>query len=74
MAMVDKHSAFLTVESTTPLYDRVSPSMLGEDWDAVRTHGAVAYVLSPTNSHELKRTAIAMVKAQACIGHGSDVP
>src|SRR6516165_7450370 len=28
-------------------YDRVSPSMSDEDWDAVRAHGAVAYVLSP---------------------------
>ena len=28
-------------------YDRVSPSMSEEDWNAVRTHGAVAYVLSP---------------------------
>ncbi|MBL8797200.1 MAG: hypothetical protein JNM56_25080 [Planctomycetia bacterium] len=28
-------------------YDRVSPSMSDDDWDAVRTHGAVAYVLSP---------------------------
>lgn len=28
-------------------YDRVSPSMSDEDWNAVRTHGAVAYVLSP---------------------------
>ncbi len=28
-------------------YDRVSPSMSGEDWNAVQKHGAVAYVLSP---------------------------
>jgi len=28
-------------------YDRVSPSMSEEDWNAVRTHRAVAYVLSP---------------------------
>lgn len=28
-------------------YDRVSASMSEEDWNAVRTHGAVAYVLSP---------------------------
>src|SRR5262245_39245573 len=28
-------------------YDRISPSMSDEDWNAVRTHGAVAYVLSP---------------------------
>jgi hypothetical protein len=28
-------------------YDRVSPSMSDEDWNAVRTHRAVAYVLSP---------------------------
>jgi hypothetical protein len=28
-------------------YDRVSPSMCEEDWNAVRTHGAVAYVISP---------------------------
>jgi hypothetical protein len=28
-------------------YDRVSPSMSDEDWNAVQTHGAVAYVLSP---------------------------
>lgn len=28
-------------------YDRVSPSMSKKDWNAVRTHGAVAYVLSP---------------------------
>jgi hypothetical protein len=28
-------------------YDRVSPSMTEEDWNAVRQHTAVAYVLSP---------------------------
>jgi hypothetical protein len=28
-------------------YDRVSPSMTEEDWQAVRQHSAVAYVLSP---------------------------
>jgi hypothetical protein len=28
-------------------YDRVSPSMSEDDWNAVRTHRAVAYVLSP---------------------------
>jgi hypothetical protein len=28
-------------------YDRVAPSMSDGDWNAVRTHGAVAYVLSP---------------------------
>jgi hypothetical protein len=35
------------MDSFDASYDRVSPSMFGEDWDAVRTHGAVAYVLSP---------------------------
>lgn len=28
-------------------YDRVSPSMSEEDWNAVQTHSTVAYVLSP---------------------------
>lgn len=33
-------------------YDRESPSMSKEDWDAVRTHSAVAYVLSPPISRD----------------------
>lgn len=35
------------VASFDASYDRVSPSMSDEDWNAVRTHRAVAYVLSP---------------------------
>lgn len=35
------------MDSFDASYDRVSPSMSDEDWNAVRTHGAVAYVLSP---------------------------
>lgn len=35
------------MDSFDASYDRVSPSMSKKDWNAVRTHGAVAYVLSP---------------------------
>lgn len=35
------------MDSFDASYDRVSPSMFDEDWEAVRTLGAVAYVLSP---------------------------
>jgi hypothetical protein len=35
------------MDSFDASYDRVSPSMSEEDWNAVETHGAVAYVLSP---------------------------
>jgi hypothetical protein len=35
------------VTSFEASYDRVSPSMTEEDWQAVREHSAVAYVLSP---------------------------
>ncbi len=34
-------------------YDRVSPSMTDEDWDAIERHTAVAYVLSPPILKEL---------------------
>lgn len=33
-------------------YERVAPSMIEDDWNAVRTHTAVAYVLSPPIPHE----------------------
>lgn len=35
------------MDSFDASYDRVSPSMSDEDWNAVRTHSAVAYILSP---------------------------
>ncbi len=35
------------MDSFDASYDRVAPSMSDQDWNAVRTHGAVAYVLSP---------------------------
>jgi hypothetical protein len=35
------------MDSFDASYDRVAPSMTDEDWDAVRSHRAVAYVISP---------------------------
>jgi hypothetical protein len=35
------------VRSFEASYDRVTPSMMDSDWDAIRAHSAVAYVLSP---------------------------
>jgi hypothetical protein len=50
--MLDRRFSQLTpdgrmVSSFEASYDQVNPSMTAEDWQAVREHAAVAYVLSP---------------------------
>jgi hypothetical protein len=53
-------------------YDRVSPSMSDADWNAVRTHGAVAYVLSPPirKAHAADVSGRALLLTAALLGGG----
>lgn len=62
------------MDSFDASYDRVSPSMSDEDWNAVRTHSAVAYVLSPPiiNEHALDISGRALLLTAALL-HGGAV-
>lgn len=49
---LDREFSLLTPDARMPnafeaSYDRVQPSMTDDDWQAVREHSAVAYILSP---------------------------
>lgn len=53
-------------------YDRVTPSMTEKDWQAVRTHMAVAYVLSPPiqKSHAVEISGRVLLLTAALLREG----
>lgn len=61
------------MDSFVASYDRVSPSMSDADWNAVRTHGAVAYVLSPPiiNEHAVEISGRALLLTAALLRGGA---
>jgi|GEM_PF-579275 len=60
------------MDSFEASYDRVAPSMSDEDWNAVRTHSAVAYVPSPPiiNEHAADISGRALLLTAALLRGG----